>query len=155
MRFGKSEERTSTVFQSLEPVWESNDGGNEFIFDVRSLEQNIVVAVWDEDENDADDFMCEVSIPISELPQSYKDAGLRNAAVRGRVQIVETLLESGAVDKADSDGDTALLMAVMLRHTHSVRAPTERPAARTIDLLPAQTRGRERGRQGGRDRGRK
>ena len=68
VRFGKSEERTPTVFQSLEPVWESNDGGNEFIFDVRSLEQNIVVAIWDEDENDADDFMCEVSIPISELP---------------------------------------------------------------------------------------
>ena len=32
------------------------------------------------------------------------------------------MLESGAVDKADSDGDTALLMAVMLRQTHSVRA---------------------------------
>jgi hypothetical protein len=63
------QERTLTCPQTLEPDWEQGEGSSEFIFDVHTLDSNIHVQIWDEDEEDADDFMDEVEIPVKKLWQ--------------------------------------------------------------------------------------
>lgn len=61
------DERTQSCHQTLEPNWDHGDGSHEFIFDVHSLKSTVNIQVWDEDEEDADDFMDEWQIPIAEL----------------------------------------------------------------------------------------
>eukprot|EP01043_Picozoa_sp_COSAG02_P016214 COSAG02_NODE_709_length_18217_cov_13.019704_6_plen_873_part_00 len=68
VRFGSlPQERTLTCHQTLEPDWEQQEGTNAFIFDVHTLDSKIHIQIWDEDEEDADDFMDEVEIPVREL----------------------------------------------------------------------------------------
>ena len=43
-----------------------------FYFDIRELYQNLFITLYDEDENDADDFMGKLCVPILEMKQDKK-----------------------------------------------------------------------------------
>ena len=43
-----------------------------FYFDIAELYQNLFITLYDEDENDADDFMGKLAVPILEMNQDKK-----------------------------------------------------------------------------------
>lgn len=64
---GNQRFRSRTVYKTVNPEWE-----RVFYFDITELYQNLFITLFDEDENDADDFMGRVCIPILEMRQDEK-----------------------------------------------------------------------------------
>ena len=61
------EERTQTSPQTLEPVWDHGDGTNQFVFDVLTSDPKVVIDIYDEDEETADDFMDSLQIDVKHV----------------------------------------------------------------------------------------
>ena len=64
---GNQRFRSRTIYKTVNPEWE-----RVFYFDITELYQNLFITLYDEDENDADDFMGRLCIPILEMQQDQK-----------------------------------------------------------------------------------
>jgi len=67
MDLGNQRFRSRTIYKTVNPEWE-----RVFYFDITELYQNLFITLYDEDENDADDFMGRLCIPILEMKQNEK-----------------------------------------------------------------------------------
>ena len=67
VELGKQCFRSLTIYKSVNPEWE-----RVFYFDITDLYQNLAITLYDEDENDADDFMGRLCIPILEMQQDQR-----------------------------------------------------------------------------------
>ena len=74
VKVGSQEETTVTIDSDLNPIWaNTKDSASQFIFDFPVhdvVNQQINVELWDKD-NDADDFLGETKIFVSEVYNAY------------------------------------------------------------------------------------
>ena len=75
VKVGSEERQTPVIDSNLNPVWADEDvyQPNEYVFDFPVhdiVNQQIIVELWDKD-NDADDFLGECKIQVSDIYNSY------------------------------------------------------------------------------------
>ena len=60
-------------FILVEFLRSSKEWNRVFYLDITELYQNLFITLYDEDENDADDFMGKLCVPILEMKGQFKD----------------------------------------------------------------------------------